>query len=482
MRKRINKLITLGIMSTSLITHGFYCHAETQLVKPTEPVIEGEVTNEKITIYNQQVDEYNSKVDEYNSNVDKKYEEDLALVKQQNIEIDAHNAEEQSKVEQIEASNAQKQAEYDTAYAQYQKDKEIEAKILAKGFESVQAYNDYINNYNSTIDLAAEKNAAATSFDISKTYSIEQGQSDESQTESTDEQDLPQTIEVTLVHNFDEIGVSYSDEFTIGKNDIITFYSVAAQLEQTQPGYATFYLGIGGKSEGYWTQGSSELQTNAVYSDSSGWNCGDTHVVSYKDGVNHYGDDTHLYMTYNYNWVTLPRAPTYNIPQEPVLELDSYTPNFLNHIDNPIREEYLSYLNYMDPLPENKPTTEPEPGDDSIPPIPPIPDSGDDPMGESDNGEFFTEDEEDNEIDSNSGNEEINDEETSETSETSKISEETKEKKEEIVNPAPTFTPAPAQARHSETGDSTKKLALRVSLLGFCLVLLFGLFIDNFKQ
>lgn len=473
MKIRINKSIVLGIVSIPLITHGFYCHAETQLVKPTEPVIEGEITNEKITVYNQQVDEYNSKVDEYNSNVDKKYEEDLALVKQQNIEIDAHNAEEQSKVKQIEASNAQKQAEYDAAYAQYQKDKEIEAKILAKGFESVQAYNDYINNYNSIIDLATEKNAAATSFDISKTYSIEQGQSDESQTESTDEPDLPQTIEVTVVHNFDEIGVSYSDEFEIRKNDIITFYSVATQLEQTQPGYATFYLGIGDKSEGYWMQGSSELQTNAVYCDSSGWNCGDTHVVSYKDGVNHYGDDTHIYMTYNYSWVTLSRYPTYNIPQEPVLELDSYTPNFLNHIDNPIRKEYLSYLNHMDPLPENEPTPEPEPGNDSIPPIP---DPGDDPMSEPDNGEFFTEEEEedDNEINSDSDeinkNEEIDEEETSE------------EKKEEIANPAPTFTPAPAQARSPETGDATKKLALRVSLLGFCLVLLFGLFIDSFKQ
>ena len=98
MNKRFKRLIALGALSITLIGNQFIVYAE-DIPKPQKPIIEGELTNEKITEYNKQVTEYNKQVDEYNKKIDNKYAADVAAVALQNSQIEAHNQQEQANLE-----------------------------------------------------------------------------------------------------------------------------------------------------------------------------------------------------------------------------------------------------------------------------------------------------------------------------------------------------------------------------------------------
>lgn len=365
MNKRIGKLIVLGVMSLSLVSNHFLASAE--ITKPVPPdEITGEITNEKIKEYNSKVEIYNSQVDKYNTDVDAQYEKDLASVKEQNEAIDKHNAEEQTKVSQIEASNAQKQEEYNKLYKQYQKDLNIEKQLKENyGYESTAAYNEYANtHFNNIVDNALVKNADPSNvFDIDKSYTVTASEvsSGDATTFSTDEDETsPAKVKVHLEHQFKNTEQTYSKDFEILETDIITFYAAGAQLEPTMDdGTCAFYMYSPEElRQGTWYESGSVAYDTAVYKDSSGWKNGNIYVLSYKDGTHNPGDNTDIDMIFEYNWMPVEKWPLYNVPVEPKLELETYTPDIKEKIAEPEKPEHLEHLKTKDLI--NEPTPEPD--------------------------------------------------------------------------------------------------------------------------
>lgn len=361
MNKRIKKLITLEILTINLLSSHFVAYA---VDKPTPPKISGEITNDKIKQYNKEVDKYNEAVDEYNKQIDENYEKAIEETKQKNQEVDAHNAAEQEKIEEISAINAQRQEEYNTKYAKYQKDLEIEEKIKSKGFDSTQAYNDYINEVaNNPANYSVEQNGIENAvFSIDDSYEVEIGEDSSEPIEEDEYIDIIEgDINVNIQHNFNEY-TSVSKNLQIGKNDTITFYSAGAQLTPTTPGNCTFYMhSDDNHSMGYWTLTYVELYCTANISEED-WNNGKVHIVSYREGRKHPGDNTDIDITFNYSWIALQTYPTYDVPEEPTLELEEYDPDIWEHYPDPKKEEYLTHLKHKNLIDEDKPKDpEPEP-------------------------------------------------------------------------------------------------------------------------
>lgn len=340
MYKRFNKFIALSIFSLSFINFSLINYA---IEKPIQPT--GNITNEQIIAYNQQVDKYNKQIDE-------EYTKKLTEIQQQNKEIEQYNQQIIDNAGGIE----QLQAQYEAFYAQYQKDLEIEQKILATGrYNSVEEYNAAIDvYYNIPANTSVEKNTDTSAiFSIDNSYSIAAA---EDTSDETDTEPIP-AVNVNIKHNF--VGyTTYSTSIVIKETDIITFYPAGAQLTPTQPGYASFYMHSDDTySMGYWELTDAILECTANNS-SSGWQNGNTHTVSYNQGKLHPSDSTDVYMTYNYNWHPLETKPTYNIPQEPTCPLKYPIPE-------PEKEPYLSHMDLISepekPQPSNEePKLEPE--------------------------------------------------------------------------------------------------------------------------
>lgn len=367
-------MIALGVLSITLISNHFFVSAE--IIKPIPPEdIIGEITNEKIKEYNQKVEQYNLAVDQYNKEVDEQYQIDVLSVQQQNQEIERHNEEERNKVAQIQASNEQKQIEYDSLYKQYQKDLSIEKQLQEiYGYESTAAYNDYANtHYNNVADTAIEKNADSSRvFDIDKSYNVTPSENTPNNSDnlSTDEieEETPATVKVHIEHSFLNTEQVYTKDFEILETDIITFYAAGAQLEPIDnSGTCAFFMySPEDLRQGYWYETGSVAYDTANYKDSSGWQNGNTYVLSYKDGKHHPNDSTDIDMIYEYTWIPINRWPIYNVPNEPTLELDNYTPNYQEKIADPIQPEHLEHLPLKDLIEEPTPAEpEPEPKPDN---------------------------------------------------------------------------------------------------------------------
>jgi len=264
--------------------------------------------------------------------------QERASIDEQNAAIEAYNQAEDSKAAAIRAENEQIQSQYDKDYAQYKQDldvyKQKEEKILGAGYESVEQYNDIMNDYyNNPYAAAEEKNVKEeNTFDIDKSYIIEKG-------EETEE-----TYLVKITHNFldgEEIVKSYTTEFRINKNDIITLFPAGTQLKtyQNQYHYGFFANTNEDHIYGYWQLGGDRLEYLCNYKVDS-WDTGTVYTLSYKDGQRASGD-TDIEMVYNYSWVKLRKVATYNKPQEPKLELkEEYIP---------IYKEKLSYPEEISP-------------------------------------------------------------------------------------------------------------------------------------
>ena len=334
-------------------------------VEPEKPAIEGDVNNDKIREYNSGVESYNQKVDAYNQAVDKYYESEVARVAKENEEIERNNAAEQQKVIENEQNNAALKAQYDEEMIQYEADKAIEDKILARGHASVEAYNNMIiTKYNNPAIESVEKNANSGEFVVSDTYKVQ-----EAEDKSGDK------VTVIVKHYFEDIDKEYSEEFEIDRNDIITLNSASAHLENTQPGWAQFYLGTDDDhTMGYWYNNGSILYENAKYVQ-SGWNAGESFTISYKDGINHTYDDPTIEINFNYAWNPLYTYKTYNTPNQPTLVQNTYTPSILEKLSAPTKKEYLGYLSLMDLLadPEPDPTPAPTPDPEPTPAPAPTP-------------------------------------------------------------------------------------------------------------
>lgn len=380
MKKRIKKLIALGILSFTLANNNLIVFAEEaqEPIKPTEPIGEN-ITNEQIIEYNQEVDNYNQQVDDYNTQIDTNYKQEKEEVDKQNADIEAYNQAEDTKAAAIKEENEQIQNQYNEDYAQYEKDlstyKEREEKIINAGYESVKQYNDTMNAYyNDPCTAAEEENIKEeNTFDIDKSYIIETSENSIDEPIVEDEEEIKYKVEIE--HNFNErdnnsdediVIKSYKTEFEIGKNDIITFEPAGAQLEVYQNQYHYgFFANIDEEHiKGYWYLGNSTLYELCNYVE-TGWNVGDTHTVSYKDGQSKPGDPN-LKMIYNYYWKILKKVNTYIEPEEPKLELkEEYIPEYKEKIAEPEKKEHLTYLNHLEikeePKTEEKPETTPEP-------------------------------------------------------------------------------------------------------------------------
>ena len=192
------------------------------------------------------------------------------------------------------------------------------------------------DKYNTPAQTSVEKNNAAITVDVKDTYAIE---------EATEKSG--QEVSVHIYHIFEGIDVVYEDEFIIDRNDIITFSSIAALVEQTNPGWASFYYNTDSNhSMGYWYETWSDFETNSVYSDSN-WNTGDIHTASFKDGALYDAENAEIYMTYNYGWMPLKTYKTYNVPTEPTAPeiVEKYVPIYENsewsvELEEPILKEY----------------------------------------------------------------------------------------------------------------------------------------------
>ncbi len=342
----------------------------TDPVAPTKPQIEGEVNNTKINQYNSEVDNYNSQVDAYNKAVDDKYEADLADVARQNEEIERNNELEQQKVLEAEQQNEEIRAKYAEDYAQYEKDQEKADYVVSRyngRFATIEDYNNWVvNDYNNPALRSAEENAKETNaFNVSNTYLVEEA-----------EEKSGNKVTVRIVHNFIGYG-EFSEEVEIDENDVITLYAAAAHLQTTNPGYCQFYMQTDDNhAMGYWSEAWSELMDTANNKE-WGWDCGDKHTLTYRDGKLHPSDSTDVDIIYNYNWTPLKTYGLYNVPNKPELNLVEYTPNILSKLEAPSKMDYLTYLTYMDllkdivvptPTPDPTPDTDDEP--DVVPPAP----------------------------------------------------------------------------------------------------------------
>ena len=400
---------------------------------PEKPEATSHKDNGKIEEYNKKVDEYNEAAKQHNESVDKEYEDAVEETNRMNEEVDRHNASEEQRVKDAEERNAQAQKaadeanrkidaenaaekdrvdrvnqaeaekeqasmearsaaeaqnketeehnakvdkynadleQYEKDLAQYEYDRKIEAQILKLGYGSVEQYNDAIEKaYNIPAKKSVEKNAAAEKVTVKDTYTVQ---------EAAEKSGVRVTVHIE--HNFQDIGLSYSEDFEIDANDVITVNPLCAICESTTPGYATFYYNTDDQHQmGYWMEAYSSVGSNARYSQSD-WNCGDTHVISYKDGKNHAFDKEEIVVEYNYMWNPLKVYKTYNTPSEPtapenpgeardlvdVPEL--YVPKYetyaakqhvnanlekisaavlWDHIADPVKGEHVSLLDYM---------------------------------------------------------------------------------------------------------------------------------------
>lgn len=337
---------------------------------PDRPDASSHKDNSKIEEYNKKVDEYNESARQYNESVDKEYATAVEEANKTNEQIDQHNAAEKKRVKDAEERNAQvKKAvdeenqqidqynaaekdridkfnreeaakekvsqearaaaeaenenirahnanvakykldmeQYQADLAQYEYDSRIEAQILNLGYGSVEQYNAAIDKaYNAPAKKSVEKNASAEKVSVKDTYAIQEAA-------------VKSGIKVTvhIEHNFQGIDLSYVEDFEIDANDIIKVNPISAVRESTSPGYATFYYNTDDQHQmGYWMEAYSSVGSNARHSE-YGWNCGDTHEISYKDGKNHASDKEEIVVEYNYMWNPLKVYKTYNTPVEP---------------------------------------------------------------------------------------------------------------------------------------------------------------------
>ena len=389
-KQKLNKKRKIVTIISSVLCFVFLFSVSTYaLEEPVKPTQNNFTSNAEIDNYNSQVIDYNQQVDKYNKDVDVEYENEVSLVNEQNAEINAHNeaeeqrfneqtayneqaikdAEEQNslideqnkaKEQEVNAINEERTKEYEEALEQYNKDKIMEDKILALGYKSVEDYNNHINNaYNNPANLSVEKNASADSISVKNTYVIE-----EAITKSG------KIIKVSLEHLFVDNNVLYSEEFEIDANDTITFLSIGALAETTSPGYSSFYYNMDNYKMGYWFESYSYSATAAKIME-YGWNCGDTHTISFKNGKLHSSDPEDIIMHYEYMWNPLRTYKTYNTPVEPTLELEEFVPieyvtpelievlpkDIWDKLPSPTKKQYLTYIALIPRLAEPTSTT-----------------------------------------------------------------------------------------------------------------------------
>ena len=397
------RLLAAGLFATMVISPMSAAFAETDLSNapqaPERPAVESYLDNDKIEEYNRQAADYNSAAESYNLAVDEEYNKAVEDTKIKNEEIAAHNAAEEQRVIDAEARNAQAikdaeernaqideenaagleqatkardeqyekdlakyaedQEKYEQDVKQYEYDAKMEKAILNAGYTSVEQYNERINKaYNEPAKKSVEKNASAKALTAKDTYSIEEAA-----------EKSGRMIKVHIKHVFEGLeDMTLEETFEIDANDIITIKAISAPAENTNPGYASFYYNTDeAHSMGYWMESYSSVGTNARYNN-YGWDCGDSHEISFKDGTVRKNDIEDIEVEYNYFWQALKVYKTYNTPVEPTApeapvkgEVDFTAAEHVapmieeiaqadiwNFVSDPVKRAYLELLSYMD--------------------------------------------------------------------------------------------------------------------------------------
>ena len=396
MKKLAKKACAFTLFTMMTLSPIGLANAETPEA-PVKPQVESYQDNDKIEEYNNQVDIYNEAVANYNLSVDAEYDNAVQEAAKANEAVAAHNAAEEQRVKEAEARNAQaiKDAEeqnakideenaagqkaaeeaveaqyasdvaqyeadveqYNKDLTQYNKDLNIESQILGLGYASVEQYNEKINKaYNEPAKKSVEANANAKKLGISDTYDLQEA-----------EVKSGRKIKVRIEHNFYGTDINYYEEFEIDANDIITVKALSAPAENTNPGYAAFYYNTdNAHSMGYWMESDSYVGTNANIND-YGWDCGDTHTISFKDGKKHAFDIEDIEVIYNYMWMPLKTYKTYNVPKAPTAptapvkgevsfekaahveaQLENTEADIWDFVAEPVKRAYLELLSHMD--------------------------------------------------------------------------------------------------------------------------------------
>ena len=401
MRKSIKKVFATTLIAMMIISQTGFAFADTETENvpeaPVAPAAESHKDNDKITEYNNKVDSYNKAAESYNNAVDEEYEAAVHETATKNEEIAQHNAAEEQRVKDAQARNeqaqkeaekrnaeidvenaeglakAQKEAEekyqsdlakyaedmkqYEKDRAQYEYDVNIEKQILNLGYSSVEHYNEVINTrYNEPAKLSVKKNAEAKELSAKDTYTVQEAA-----------EKSGKMITVRVEHHFDGTDVSYVEEFQIDANDVITVKALGAAAEAIQPGYAAFYYNTDDSHQmGYWASSYSYVATNAKYNN-SGWDHGDTHEISLKDGTRRAYDDDGITVEYYYSWIAQKVYKTYNTPSEPtaptvpvkseaVYEAIPYVTaeiediaaaDIKEYLSEPVKKNYLEILTHL---------------------------------------------------------------------------------------------------------------------------------------
>jgi len=328
------------ILLASCVLFSFYCvgfcYAD-EISVPEKPNIE----NLSVEEANQLITEYNNQVDIYNQQIDKNYQNEIE-------KIDLHN-------QQVEQQYATDQEQYNSDYAQYEKDKAFEDRIIADPrYDNIEQYNAAVTNYNNQVERyntsvttynesvgvtneiaisSVEQNQNTPAVNINDTYTITPGQ-------TQSEHSIP----VHLEHNFVGTNVSYSTDFYINSNDIITFTGIAPLTKVPVETLCLFFYNTDNAHQlGVWSNSWSYLACDGEHIQD--WNCGDTHTVSFDSNKSYVWQFAQIKMIYNYLWIPLYKPYDYaeyaNVPVKPE---ESVMGELLSY---PVKPTHLPYMDLI---------------------------------------------------------------------------------------------------------------------------------------
>ena len=380
-----------------------------EIVVPTQPDVTDKTpqeANEEITKYNEDVDVYNEKVDKYNAQVDSDYEQAVVDYEQKVEEVTEHNKVEDEKVAEVEAHNA----EEDEKLAKSQE----ELAIVESKVEADAPGNTIENFTESAEDLPTDWSDTTDELHTIKVEEAEEKSGEEVKIINLhlylDGEYVPSTVidNTKLTNDHFELTQEVKDNLLFAEWEVATFdlndrVTVSGEGElykndtirhdgknyKIQAYDARHVRAVEDHTQGAWIPGSIvEYNCNTA---ETGWGYdfdtmegkgGETYTFEFNEV-----DKTQSYL-YNgkvmtetvkertidgYEPKNILSVFTYifqrlwNEPVEYEPEYQEYTPDYIEQPEEPIKDEYLEKLDYMDlvdipdkpdPVPDD-PTPEP---------------------------------------------------------------------------------------------------------------------------
>ena len=318
---------------------------------PEVPIITDDMSedeaNQLIDNYNQGVDEYNNYVTEENTRIETEYNQQVA-------EIDAHNAEEQSKVEQNQKDLENWNKKQDRIAA----DSQSQLQNQTTNFEDLPSSWDEEKAENPTT-VTVEKKDSNEQYDITNLH-IYLNKDVETYTGSSIND---KTFHINM--NAEDLLLGEWETISAGDNDIVTVYSESKLYPNSG---ALFRRQLEGFTNGYWIP-TQELVSTVRHTEENWTEEGPSTSFSYDEGTTDHQPIKNILNLYVYNFL--------RYGDEPVAVAE-YVPNFQAYPEKPTLLEYLNRMEHItrepsiiiipdpDPTPE-KPEPTPEPTPDPVP-------------------------------------------------------------------------------------------------------------------